>query len=126
MGDMVPRGSYLESVVKGNNVGTTEMSYVLVENPRPSCCEFIPEDDKRFNQTSTPYVLREEREPLIAYHHEQAPPQLEDRCVLLAELAGEFVVAPARVELMYQTEVRGHSGTFRFKVADKEEKPGKP
>ena len=37
---------------------------------------------------------------------------------MLAEVAGEFVVPPARVELMYQTEIRGHSGTFRFKVAE--------
>jgi hypothetical protein len=125
MGDTVPRGSYLESVVRGSNEAVPQLTYVLVENPRPSGCEFLPEDDARFVQTSTPYVLREEREPLLAFHHEQAPAQLEDRCVLHAELAGEFVVAPARVELMYQTEVRGHSGTFRFKVVDPET-PRKP
>jgi hypothetical protein len=39
-----------------------------------------------------------------------------DRCVLLAELAGDYVVPPANVEMMYQTETRGHSGTFMLKV----------
>jgi uncharacterized protein YfaS (alpha-2-macroglobulin family) len=37
---------------------------------------------------------------------------------MLAELAGDYVVPPAFVELMYQTEVRGHSGTFALKVRD--------
>jgi uncharacterized protein YfaS (alpha-2-macroglobulin family) len=37
---------------------------------------------------------------------------------MLAELAGDFVVPPAFVELMYQTEVRGHSGSFRLRVKE--------
>jgi uncharacterized protein YfaS (alpha-2-macroglobulin family) len=37
---------------------------------------------------------------------------------MLAELAGDYVVPPAFVELMYQTETRGHSGTFNLKVKD--------
>lgn len=37
---------------------------------------------------------------------------MTNRVVLLAELAGDFVVPPAFVELMYQTEVRGHDGSF--------------
>jgi Alpha-2-macroglobulin family/Bacterial Alpha-2-macroglobulin MG10 domain/MG2 domain/A-macroglobulin TED domain len=115
----ITRGSYLECVIRANQQGVTEMRYLLLENPRPSCCEFVPEDDKRFTQTGTPYVLREERETHLACHFEQAPAEIENRCVLLAEIAGEFVAPPAQVELMYQTEIRGHSGTFRFKVVDR-------
>ncbi len=118
-GEAVARGSYLESVVRARRRGAEPMRYVLVEDPRPSSCEFIPEEDHRFNQQSTPFVLREERETHLAWHHEQAPGQIEDRCVLHVELTGEFIVAPAQVELMYQPEVRGHSGTFRFKVVDR-------
>jgi uncharacterized protein YfaS (alpha-2-macroglobulin family) len=52
------------------------------------------------------------------HHHEQSGQQIDHRCVLRAELAGEYVVPPAFVELMYQPEVRGHSGTFAFTVKE--------
>ena len=94
------------------------MNYVLLENPRPSCCEFIPEGDRRFTQQDAMCVLREERETHLACHYEKTTNRLRNTCVMLAEVAGEFVVPPAQVELMYQTEIRGHSGTFRFKVAE--------
>jgi hypothetical protein len=54
----------------------------------------------------------------VVYHHEQTSDTIVDRCVLLAELAGQYVVAPASVELMYETDVRGHSGTFSLNVTD--------
>jgi hypothetical protein len=34
-------------------------------------------------------------------------------------MAGDFLVPAAHVEMMYQTDVRGHSGTFHFRVAEK-------
>jgi uncharacterized protein YfaS (alpha-2-macroglobulin family) len=117
-GDTVPRGSYLESVVTAARQDHSPMSYVLVENPRPSSCEFIPEDDARFEQAASGAVLREERETHLAWHYEQTPARIQTHCVLYAELPGEFVVAPAQVELMYHPEVRGHSGTFRFEVGE--------
>jgi uncharacterized protein YfaS (alpha-2-macroglobulin family) len=118
-GDEVPRGSFVESVVKAQQAGVNTMRYVLVENPRPSPCEVMAEDDKRFTQNSTTYVLREERQTHVAWHHEQTGNTLEDVCVLHAELAGDYLIPVARVELMYQTEVRGHSGTFRLRVVEK-------
>jgi len=54
----------------------------------------------------------------VAFHHEQTGQAVTNRMVLLAELGGDFVVPPAFVELMYQTEVRGHSGTFGLRVTD--------
>lgn len=50
-----------------------------------------------------------------------APMHISDHCVMLAELADEYVIAPARVELLYQTTTRGHSGTFRLKVVEESE-----
>jgi hypothetical protein len=32
----------------------------------------------------------------------------------LGERAGEYVMPPAQVEMLYRTEHRGHSGTFRL------------
>ena len=54
----------------------------------------------------------------VAFHHEQAHQTITNRTVMLAELCGDYVVPPAFVELMYQTEVRGHSGTFAMKVKE--------
>ena len=79
----------------------------------------VPEEDRRFDQSGTPCVLREEREAHVAYHHERTEAMLIDRCVLHLENAGEFLVPPAVVEMMYQTETRGHSGTFRFRAVER-------
>ncbi|MFO0929695.1 MAG: alpha-2-macroglobulin family protein [Gemmataceae bacterium] len=120
-GDAVPRGSYVLSTVEGTHRLPDAMRYVLVENPKPGSGETVPADDNRFvahRQQCTPHVLREDRESMTCFHHEQTPQTLSVRNVFLAELAGEFVVPPARVELMYQTEVRGHSGSFVLRVED--------
>jgi uncharacterized protein YfaS (alpha-2-macroglobulin family) len=118
-GDAVPRGAYVESAVTAEHLLGQPMTYVVVEDPKPSCCEILPADDRRFEQAGTPYVLREEREAFVAYHHEATPHTLVDRCVLHAELAGEYLVPPARAELMYHTETTGHSGTFILRVQDR-------
>ncbi|MFO0844191.1 MAG: alpha-2-macroglobulin family protein [Gemmataceae bacterium] len=120
-GDAVPRGSYVLSVVEATQRLPHEMRYVLVENPRPSGGETVPTDDARFavhHNGCTPHVLREDREAMTCFHHEQTPQSLTVRNVFLAELAGAFVVPPGSVELMYQTETRGHSGTFVLKVEE--------
>jgi uncharacterized protein YfaS (alpha-2-macroglobulin family) len=118
-GDSVPKGSYVMSKVEATHRLPVNMRYVLVENPRASGGEIVPANDPRFtvqHQQCTHHVLREDREAMTVYHHEETPQMLSDRCVFLAELAGEFVIAPANVELMYQTETRGHSGSFVLKV----------
>src|SRR5262249_7694234 len=104
------------------NVSDNPMRYVLVESPRPSAGETVPEDDRRFDQRGTPHVLREDREAHVAYHLESTPVVVEARAVFHAETAGEFVVPPARVEMMYRTEVHGHSGTFAFRVTEPDRK----
>ncbi len=119
-GDLVPCGAYLESTVEAQPTDPAGMMrFVLVENPRPASCEVLPEDDHRFDQRGTACLLREDREKLIAFHHDETHGRIVDRCVLHAELPGEYLVPAAHVERMYQTEVRGHSGTFAFRVAGK-------
>jgi hypothetical protein len=63
--------------------------------------------------------LREDREKWIAYHHDRTTGLFVDRCILHAETAGDFLVPEAHVEMTYQTDVRGHSGTFTFRVSEK-------
>ena len=115
-GEPIARGSYIESVVEAENQSETSIQYVLVENPRPSSCEVLPENDRRFQRVSTAFALREDRIPGVAYHHERTGKTITDRCVLHAELSGEFLVPPARVELMYRTLTRGHSTPFQLVV----------
>lgn len=117
-GDNVPRGSYLESLVTVRRDTGQSMRYVLVENAKPATCEILPVSDRRFNQSSTAHALREDKTAGVAWHHEQTGSTITDRCVLHAELAGEYRVPPAHVELMYQTDVRGHSGAFHFNVVE--------
>ncbi len=117
-GDAVPRGSYLAAAVTTSHQEGQAMRYVLVENPKPSCCEIVPETDTRFDQSSTNYALREDKTAGVVWHHEETGPQIVNRCVFHAELAGEYAVPPAEVELMYDPATRGHSGTFFFRVED--------
>jgi uncharacterized protein YfaS (alpha-2-macroglobulin family) len=118
-GETVPRGSYIRSMVSAIHSLKQPMRYVLVENPKPASCEILPSTDTRFNkQASTAYALREDKTLGVVYHHESTGSAISDVCVLHAELAGDYIVPPASVELMYETEIRGHSGTFTLSVAD--------
>ena len=94
------------------------MQYVLVANPKPSSSEILPTTDSRYNQSSTGFALREDKTQGVAWHHEQTGNQITDRCVLHVELAGDYTVPPADVELMYDTQVRGHSASFRLRVEE--------
>lgn len=117
-GGQVPRGCYLESVVEASHRIDAPMNYVLVQNPKPSGCEILPANDARYRQDGTPCDLREDKTAGVVYHHQQTPRQLIDRCVLRVELAGTYVVPPAEAELMYETQTRGHSGTFVLQVTE--------
>jgi uncharacterized protein YfaS (alpha-2-macroglobulin family) len=115
-GDQVSRGSFLLSTVEVNDSSQNSMRYLLVESTVPAGAEVIPLKDKRFVLPDSGYVLREEREGKVAFHHEAAQGMVDDRCVLHLEMAGRFVVPPARAELMYQTDRFGHSGAFELHV----------
>ncbi len=80
--------------------------------------EVLPQNDSRFRQSATSFVLREDKTRAVLWHHENTGAQLTNGCVFHAELAGEYIVSPASVELMYEPDTRGHSGTFHFKVVD--------
>ena len=120
-GDTIERGAYICCDTTANYGLPQGMRYMLMECPKPATAEVIPIDDPRFRnlQPNTGYALREERLASVAFHHEQTGQTVQNRVIMLAELAGDYVVPPAFVELMYQTETRGHSGTFSIRVIDK-------
>lgn len=121
-GDTVPRGAYIASEVRAHHGLNEPMRYLLVTNPRPAGCEVLPQNDARFRQSATSFVLREDRTHAVLWHHEATGARLSDGCVFHAELAGDFIVPPASVELMYEPDTRGHSGSFRFRVVDESER----
>jgi hypothetical protein len=115
-GDRVPKGAYLESMVTVTHAQSSEMRFLLVEDPKPTGAEALPLDDPRFPRLPVTYVLREDREHHVAFHHESSPSTTATRTFLHLEMSGELVVAPAQAELMYETATRGHSGSFVLKV----------
>jgi len=115
-GDRVPRGAYVESVVTVTHGQHEAMRYLLVEDPKPAGAESLPVDDPRFPRVAHSYVLREDRETHIAFHHEEAPATTSVRTILHLEMAGELAIAPAQAELMYQTQTRGNSGSIVLRV----------
>ncbi len=115
-GDRVPRGSYVESVVRVNSVQRELMRYLLIEDPKPAGAEALPITDPRTPEVYRSWVLREDRETHLAFHHEETASSTETHTVLHLESAGDLAFVPASAELMYQTQTRGHSGSFRLQV----------
>ncbi len=120
-GTTVPVGSYVKVRVTATPGPGTEVNYTLLESPKLAGGETIPADDTRFakDMTNSGYVLREDREAMTCFHYEHAAGVFVADYVVLTEFAGEFRIAPARVELMYKPTVGGHSDSFVLKVTEK-------
>jgi uncharacterized protein YfaS (alpha-2-macroglobulin family) len=114
-------GSYLKVRVVATPMPGTAINYTLLESPKPGGGETIPANDARFKPAADAlaHVLREDREAFTAFHYEHADGAFAGEYVVLAEFAGEFRIAPARVELMYKPTVGGHSDSFVLKVIEK-------
>ena len=113
-GDSVPRGSLIRSVLTASS--DQPFNYTLAVNPKPSCAEF---STSAVADIATQHALKEEKASGAFWHHEVLNDRrLNNAITYRAELAGEFLVAPAYVELMYDTATRGHSDSFRLRVTD--------
>lgn len=113
-GDTVPRGSYIKSHLTAF-YPQGRLNYTLAANPKLSCGEYTVQDEKL---SAGAHVLREAKAAGVYWHHEQGNQRLTNESMYRAELAGEFLIAPAYVELMYDTAVRGHSGSFKLIVSE--------
>ncbi|HEV3436042.1 MAG TPA: alpha-2-macroglobulin family protein, partial [Gemmata sp.] len=113
-GATVPAGSYLKIRVSATPGAGTNLQYTVLESPKPAGGETVPVSDTRFPTPadSKSHVLREDREAMTCFHYEQAAGMVAAEYVVLTEFAGEFRIAPARVELMYKPTVGGHSASF--------------
>jgi uncharacterized protein YfaS (alpha-2-macroglobulin family) len=115
-GDRVRQGAYVESVIQVSHAQRERMRFLLVEDPKPAGAEALPATDHRLQTFGKPWVFREDRESHLAFHHEEASSTTETRTILHLESAGDLAFVPASAELMYQTETRGHSGSFTLRV----------
>jgi uncharacterized protein YfaS (alpha-2-macroglobulin family) len=122
----IPTGSYIKVRVTATPAPGTNFQYTLLESPKPAGGETVPVEDKRFPtaQDAGGHVLREDREAMTCFHYEDAGGTIAAEYVVLTEFAGEFRIAPARVELMYKPTVGGHSASFVLNV--NEQKTDKP
>ena len=115
-GDSVPRGSLIRSSLSAKS--QSAFNYTLAVNPKPSCAEF---STTAIADVAAAHALKEEKTSGVFWHHEMLNQTgLKNSVTYRAELAGEFLVAPAYVELMYDTATRGHSNSFRLLVSDNE------
>ena len=87
-----------------------------MESPVAAGCEVMPVNDPRFVRLRTPQVFREDRDGKTVFHHELAPVDCQNVSVWHVEMAGELHVPPGCAELMYKTEITGHSGGFTIRV----------
>ena len=115
-GASVPVGSFVKIRVTAKPA-VGQLQYFLIESPKPAGFETIPAADRRFppDPNAMGDVLREDREAMTCYHYEMVNDATAE-FVVLAEFAGEFTLAPARGELMYQPTTGGHSDSFVLKV----------
>jgi uncharacterized protein YfaS (alpha-2-macroglobulin family) len=117
-GDTVPRGSYIQCNVQASS--PHHMRYALLEAPKPSGCEAVPLNDPRYPGNNSNAVLREDKAGALYFHYEDTHGgNLYTQFYLHADMEGSFVVPPAAVELMYDPDKRGHSGSFHFAVQGK-------
>jgi len=113
-GDRVPRGSFISSIMDAR-LDEGLFNFSLAVNPKPSCAEYTTVTE---NSQESPHVLKEAKASGTYWHHETGSQSLQNGCVYRVELDGEFLIAPAYVELMYDTEIRGNSSSFRLIVGD--------
>jgi len=113
-GATVPKGSYLKIHVLAASPNQ-DMSFTLIESPKPATGETVPPDDKRFPNPRG-YSLREDRETMGCFHYEHSATAYAGEYVVLAEFAGKFRMPPARAEMMYRPTHDGHSDSFDLVV----------
>ncbi|HXM36130.1 MAG TPA: alpha-2-macroglobulin family protein, partial [Pyrinomonadaceae bacterium] len=98
--------------------------YLMIEDPIPSGCEQIARaDGLSFNYTDKDwtdwYSNREFRDNRTVFFQDYFKGKAHFQYVMRVEVPGEFRVAPARAELMYQPTVQSNTGNGRLRFLDK-------
>ncbi len=115
-GDTVPPGSYVYMQVRVRH-DDGNMRYTLVRGPKPSGCQIVPENDRRFEEwIRSNAQLREDKSDRVLWHYEETASDVWSQAVFFCELEGEFVIPPASAELMYKPDTLGSSAAMRLTI----------
>lgn len=98
--------------------------YLMIEDPIPAGCEQVSRlDGLSFNYTehdwSDWYSSREFRDNRTVLFLNHFDGDATFKYAMRVEVPGEFRVAPARVELMYEPTVQANTGNGRLTILDK-------
>jgi uncharacterized protein YfaS (alpha-2-macroglobulin family) len=96
----------------------------MIEDPIPAGCEQVARaDGLSFNYTDKDwtdwYSNREFRDARTVFFQDYFKGKAQFQYVMRVEVPGEFRVAPARAELMYQPTVQSNTGNARLRILDK-------
>lgn len=98
--------------------------YLMIEDPIPAGCEQIEQVsglrlDYQEGRWSDWYSAREFRDQKTAFFVTHFIGNATFQYALRVQVPGEFRVAPARAELMYQPTVQSNTATVRLKILEK-------
>jgi len=98
--------------------------YLMIEDPIPAGCEQVARaDGLSFNYADKEwtdwYSDREFRDAKTVFFQDYFNGKAQFQYVMRVGVPGEFRVAPARAELMYQPTVRSNTGNARLRILDK-------
>jgi uncharacterized protein YfaS (alpha-2-macroglobulin family) len=104
--------------------GDKNLSYLMIEDPIPAGCEPV-EEVSGINLHHTEegwsdwYSAREFRDQRVAIFLNYFDGSAQFQYAMRVQVPGDFRVAPARVEQMYQPDVRANSASGTMKFLDK-------
>jgi len=99
-------------------------SYMMIEDPIPAGCEQVEEvsginldhNDKDWSDWYSNREFRDNRSVLFLSHFDG---KAQFQYAMRVQVPGQFRVAPARVERMYEPDVRANSATGALTILDK-------
>lgn len=107
------------------HVAGARAQYLLIEDPIPAGCEQVAQANGvslsyTTNNWTDWYSNREFRDNRTVFFLDYFDGDTTFQYAMRVEVPGEFRVAPARAELMYQPTVQANTGNGRLRILDKQ------
>ncbi len=111
-------------IVSRLHVEGARAQYLMVEDPIPAGCEQVANVDGMSlsyvdNHWTDWYSMREFRDARTVIFKNYFDGNATFQYAMRVEVPGEFRVAPARAELMYEPTVQANTGNARLRILDK-------
>ena len=104
--------------------GEKNLNYLMIEDPIPAGCEPVEEvSGINLHHTESGwsdwYSAREFRDQRVALFLNYFDGSAQFQYAMRVQVPGQFRIAPARVEQMYQPDVRAHSASGTMAILDR-------